>query len=282
MFNLAMKPNNCNDYIQSFISGNRKTSIFIRFIVWGVLDLPQVHALFARLKNELKAKGLTYKDVAEHLDLTEASVKRLFSMEDISLRRLDTVCQLLSIDLSDLTNSIDDDTRSIKQLSEAQELEIVSDERMLAMSFLVFNGWTFDEMLKYFDFTEPELVSRLVKLDKLNLMELLPKNRIKLRVASNLIWRKNGPIQKFFVEHFQTPFMQNQFSRENEFLRFLSGMYSPSSCSIILRKLQELAREIDQLNQEDRKLSLKERIPFGVLMATRPWHAEFFDKMRKH
>jgi len=206
--------------------------------------LPQVHALFNNLKNELKAKGLTYNDVAEHLDLTEASVKRLFSTEDISIRRLDAVCQLLSIDLSDLTSSVDSNTRSIKQLSEAQELEIVADERMLAVSFLVFNGWTFDELLKYFNFTESELIKKLVKLDKLKMMELLPKNRIKLKVASNLIWRKNGPIQKFFVDHFQQPFMQNPFSQENEFLRFLSGMYSPLSCSIIMRKLQELAREI--------------------------------------
>jgi len=62
--------------------------------------LPQVHALFINLKNELKAKGLTYKDVADELDLTEASVKRLFSTEDISLRRLDSICELLRIDLA--------------------------------------------------------------------------------------------------------------------------------------------------------------------------------------
>ncbi len=244
--------------------------------------MPQVHALFNNLKNELKARGLTYKDVADHLDLTEASVKRLFSTEDMSLRRLDSICELLTIDLADLTGTNDSDSRAIRQLSEAQELEIVSDERMLAVSFLVFNGWTFDELLKYFDFTEPELIKMLARLDRLKMMELLPKNRIKLRVASNLIWRKNGPIQKFFVDHFQTPFMQSQFSHENEFLRFLSGMYSPLSCSIILRKLQALAREVDQLNQEDRNLSLEERIPFGILLAIRPWHAKFFDKMRRH
>jgi hypothetical protein len=49
-----------------------------------------------------------------------------------------------------------------------------------------------------------------------------------------------------------------------------------------LRKLQKLAFEIFQLNQEDRKLALEDRIPFGVLIAARPWHAEFFDKMRKN
>ncbi|MFV2032306.1 MAG: helix-turn-helix domain-containing protein, partial [Gammaproteobacteria bacterium] len=93
--------------------------------------MPQVHALFINLKNELKAKGLTYKDVADELDLTEASVKRLFSTEDISLRRLDSICELLRIDLADLTRTNESDSRTIKVMTEAQEQEIVSDERML-------------------------------------------------------------------------------------------------------------------------------------------------------
>jgi len=243
--------------------------------------LPQVHSLFATLKNELKSKGMTYLDVANHIDLTEASVKRLFSQEDISLRRLDSICQMLEIDLSHLTRTNDTDTRALVALTEAQEIEIVSDERQLAISFLVLNGWTYDELLKYFDFDEPELIQRLAKLDRLKLIELLPKNRIKLRVAPNLTWLKNGPIQKFFVAHFQSPFMENHFNKENEFLRFLSGMYSPLTCSMILKKLNDLAVEIDQLNQQDRNLTFEERVPFGVLLAIRPWHAKFFENMRR-
>ena len=63
--------------------------------------MPQVHSLFANLKSELKAKGLTYKDVAEHLELTETSVKRLFSAEDMTLKRLDSICDLLGVDLAE-------------------------------------------------------------------------------------------------------------------------------------------------------------------------------------
>jgi len=224
---------------------------------------------------------MTYLDVANHLGLTEASVKRMFSQEDISLRRLDSICQMLEIDLSHLTRTNDTDTRALVMLTEAQELEIVSDERQLAISFLVLNGWTYDELLKYFDFDEPELIQRLAKLDRLKLIELLPKNRIKLRVAPNLTWLKNGPIQRFFVAHFQSPFMENHFNKENEFLRFLSGMYSPLTCSMILKKLNDLAVEIDQLNQQDRNLTFEERVPFGVLLAIRPWHAKFFENMRR-
>ena len=243
--------------------------------------MSQVHSLFENLKRELKAKGLTYKDVAEHLELTESSVKRLFSQEDLSIQRLDKVCELLGIDLADLTNPERGDSRVIVLMSEKQEREIAQDEKTLTVSFLVYQGWTFEEILKYFEFSEPELIRILALLDRLSLIELLPKNRIKLKVAHNLGWRKGGAIQKFYVEHFQGSFMRSYFRDQNEYLRLISGMYTPLTCSVILKKLQKLTFEVFQLSQEDRKVPLDERIPFGVLIAARPWRAEFFDKFRR-
>ena len=243
--------------------------------------MSQVHSLFENLKRELKAKGLTYRDVADYLELTESSVKRLFSNEDLSIQRLDRICELIGIDLADLTNPDRGDSRAIALMSEQQEREIVQDEKTLTVSFLVYQGWSFEEILKYFDFSEPELISKLALLDRLGLIELLPKNRIKLKVAHNLSWRKGGPIQRFYVEHFQGSFMRGYFRDQNEYLRLISGMYTPLTCSVILKKLQKLTFEVFQLSQEDRKVPLEERIPFGVLIAARPWHAEFFDKFRR-
>ena len=110
----------------------------------------------------------------------------------------------------------------------------------------------------------------------------LPINGIKFVFPQNFTLKKNGPIQKFFVAYFESPFMANQFEGEHDYLRFLSGMYSPLTCSTILKKLTDLAAEIDQMNQQDRDLPIEERVPFGVLLAIRPWHAEFFEKMRRH
>ena len=56
----------------------------------------------------LKAQGKTYRDVAVALGLTEASVKRLFSKQSFSLHRLDQVCQLLEMEITDLAQFADD------------------------------------------------------------------------------------------------------------------------------------------------------------------------------
>ena len=59
-------------------------------------------ALVDALKRVLKARGLTYADIARGLDLSEASVKRIFSKRDFTLERLDEVCRLAGIDFAEL------------------------------------------------------------------------------------------------------------------------------------------------------------------------------------
>ena len=51
--------------------------------------------IVAELKKALRASGHTYADVAKALDLSVASVKRLFSTEDLSLHRVDQICDLI-------------------------------------------------------------------------------------------------------------------------------------------------------------------------------------------
>ena len=47
--------------------------------------------IVAELKRALRARGITYAQVARHLELSEASVKRLFAAGDFSLERLDRI-----------------------------------------------------------------------------------------------------------------------------------------------------------------------------------------------
>ena len=54
------------------------------------------------LKKALKAKGIKYKDVAKHLCMSESNIKRQFTQGDISLSRLEKICDLLSMEISDL------------------------------------------------------------------------------------------------------------------------------------------------------------------------------------
>lgn len=68
---------------------------------------------------------ITYAHVAEHLDLSKASVKRLFAQNELSLTRIDATCSLLGIELTDLAAAAVARTSMISQMTLAQEQELV-------------------------------------------------------------------------------------------------------------------------------------------------------------
>ena len=88
--------------------------------------MAQTQELIKTLKTALKAQGKTYADVAVELKLTEASVKRLFSKQSFSLSRLDQVCHLLDMEITDLVQLMNEQQQRLQQLSIEQEMEITA------------------------------------------------------------------------------------------------------------------------------------------------------------
>ena len=62
----------------------------------------EIANIVATLKRELKARGKTYRDVAAALNMSEASVKRLFASERFSVERLAEISELLGYTLAEL------------------------------------------------------------------------------------------------------------------------------------------------------------------------------------
>ena len=64
--------------------------------------MTQVPLILDIVKKQLRAQGKTYRDVASHLNLSEASVKRLFAEQNFSLQRLESTAELLGYELTEL------------------------------------------------------------------------------------------------------------------------------------------------------------------------------------
>ena len=87
--------------------------------------MAQTDALIDTLKQTLKAHHITYAVVAQKLDMSEANVKRMFASKRFTLDRLEDVCKLMQMDLSDLFQLYDESRLRITQLSKEQEKELV-------------------------------------------------------------------------------------------------------------------------------------------------------------
>jgi DNA-binding Xre family transcriptional regulator len=236
----------------------------------------QTRELIQTLKRALKAQGKTYTDVAEVLDLTEASVKRLFSQQAFSLARLDRVCQMLGMEISDLVQQMSEQQQQLQQLSIAQERELTQDVTLALVTVCTLNRWRLADMVGFFQLSESECLRHLITLDRLGLIELLPGNRILLRVAPNFSWRENGPIQAFFQAKISGEFFQSRFDHEDESLVVLNGMLSAQSNAEFQRKLKRLAREFDLLNNDDAALDLSARKGTTLVLAMRGWRYGLF------
>ncbi len=243
--------------------------------------MAQTRHLIHALKKGLKAHGLTYKDVADKIDMSEASIKRLFSEKNFTLKRLEQLCLCMDLELSDLLMLMKEDEPNISQLSKEQEKEIVNDLTLLLVTVCVLNRWTLEEILSRYKISETEGIQYLAKLDKLKIIDLLPKNKIKLLVAPNFSWIENGPIQNFFQSKIEKDFFNIKFNKENERLFVINGMLAHNSNAVFQKKMEKLIKEFNELNDSDANLSLDERTGTTVVMAIRQWQYGLFKPLRR-
>lgn len=243
--------------------------------------MPQTEQLVDTLKRSLKAQRKTYRDVAAALDLSEASVKRLFSEKNLSLPRLDQICALLEMEISDLVQAMNERAHSLTRLTQEQEREIAGDVQLLLVTVCVLNRWSMAEILQAFTLNEPQCIRCLARLDRLKIIDLLPGNRVKLRVSPNFAWRPDGPIQRFFQERIKEDFFRSRFTHDNEQLLVVNGMLSANSNAVFQRKLKRLLRDFDELNDADAGLPLAQRFGTTVVLAMRPWGYGVFSSLRR-
>lgn len=241
----------------------------------------QKTAIINTLKKLLKSKGLTYKDVASHLELSEAGVKRMFAQKDFSLSRLDDLCALLDIEISDLSELMLRSQDLTQKLSFDQESNLVADIKMLMLAHLLMAHWTCEQVLAEYEYGELELVRYLAALDRMKIIDLLPNNRVKLRVSRDFKWIKNGPIERFYKNHVQNDFFNSEFHASGEIRLFLSGMLSSASSMDIIRRIERLGLAFDEALTNDQQVDFANKHGTGLVVGMRPWTLPAFEQYRR-
>jgi predicted transcriptional regulator len=238
-------------------------------------------ALIDVLKRELRSRGVTYARVAAHLGLSVASVKRMFSRKEFTLRRLDEICKLANTEFSDLARALQQDEVRISELTYQQEKEIVADKKLFLVAVCALNHATFDQIVATYDISAAECTRLLLRLDRLKFIELQPNNRIKLLVSRTFAWLPDGPIQRFFKEQAHHEFFRSRFEGNEEFMLVVNGMLARSSSAEIVRRLKRLATEFSEMHNEDAALPLAQRSAMSLLIAIRHWELQAFADLRR-
>jgi transcriptional regulator with XRE-family HTH domain len=237
--------------------------------------------LVAQLKRQLKARDLTYSNVARALKLSEGSVKRLFSTERFTLERLAQISRLAGCTVAELCLLASAAAPEIEMLTPAQEAQLVSDEKLLLVAACTLNHWPLKQILGTYLLTESEALKRLIVLDRMGLLELLPGNRVRLRVRRDFHWLPDGPIRAYFHDQGLTDFLQHPFREPGEAFEFTHAALTVAARSELDLELQRLRDKLGTLHRESTSALSKQKFGVGLLLATREWEPAAFRKLRR-
>ena len=115
------------------------------------------------VKARLRAQGITYRELAKRMRLSEPTIKRDLARSNFSLHRLDRICEVLGVGIEELLSP--GGMALLTELTEQQEQALVSNPRLLVVTYLIVNDWRFAEIVATFRLDANELIDLLLKLD---------------------------------------------------------------------------------------------------------------------
>lgn len=231
------------------------------------------NGLLDAVKILLKQQKKTYRDVADWLELSEGSVKRLFSKADMSVERLLLILSHLGRDMNDLVATMNANSRQISQISQAQEKELVDDLPAMLTALAVLSDLSFAEIVEHYNFTEIQVEAALLKLDKMQIITLLPGNRYQLNVHPHFRWLAGGPIQHYFMENLAANFVSEPLANDDQLL-LLSGMLGKEARQRLEWLIDDFTQRFQQLNNGDRALPLRQKEAVFIVLAGRQnWYS---------
>lgn len=233
------------------------------------------------LRNELRSIGMTYKDLAGRIDMSESSVKRMFGQKDMALSRLAHICKVAGIAMEDVLRQAADVTPQVDNLTLAQERSLMANPKLLLVAICCLGQWTFEQIVETYSLSDAECILSLIELDKLEFIELKPLNKYRLKVSSAFHWRADGPVQTYFKEVVVGDYFDGRFDGVGETLMCVPARLSLASAQEVLQKIQQLAAELARLQQEDRRLPGHEKDGFTLMLGFRSWEFAAFTALRR-
>ncbi len=230
------------------------------------------------LKRELRARKLTYAQVAGALSMAESSVKRMFASGNLTLSKLEAVCVWADIDYATLVRSRTDDQSLLTVLTRQQEAELVGNRKLFLVTVCLMNHVPYEHILESYLLEPAEVVAIMTKLDRIGLIKLLPNNRYKLLLSRTFGWIPNGPMQQFFKTNVPGYF-NCDFTRAGELLMFINVRLSQIHSAGLTDRVKRLMRDLSDLHNEDASLELRDRPTMSVLVAVRRWEQDFMQDL---
>lgn len=129
------------------------------------------------LKTLLKKKKQTYTDLANHLNCSEPTVKRILGAEELTLSRLLQICDFLNVTLAEIESLIQKGGREEFRLTDKQQMFLVQNKSHFAYLMEVYQGLSTEQIAEKHKLTAKSTQKYLINLEKHDLIKV-NKNKV--------------------------------------------------------------------------------------------------------
>ena len=218
--------------------------------------------ILEEIKTVLKSKKITYRQLAKGTDISESTLKKVFSGHDCSFSKIFQICSFLEIKLVDIAASISH-KKDVHRFMFTLEQEEFFCENLIY--YLFFNkifrdGLSIVEARDFYALSNTKLWSILNKLEEFKLLEVHQDDRIKFLVEGGLRFQKEGPLQELILDKLSQSLVNNfvhgQLQEEpvdSPFLRMNFGKLTPRTFTMFTSELREVDDKYRQIATRERK-----------------------------
>lgn len=211
--------------------------------------------VISSLKNILKIKKVTYKALAKKLRLSESGVKKIFTSEDCSFKRLEEISEAVGVSLGDLLSEVRNPTVRAIEYSVTQQEALMRQKDLFHFFWkLVYERMEVAEIKSEFAMTDLQVFKYLKKLDDLKLIRLHPGNVVKLPRIEPIRWESKGPLAKKIFSEWPNQILKDAQSNVDEYESHLILRYY----KLTERSRKELVESLRAIEDEFLKRTIRE------------------------
>jgi transcriptional regulator with XRE-family HTH domain len=203
------------------------------------------------LKQALRLKRLSYNEVATRIGVSEITIKRVFSEQEISFTRFSAICDACGINPWGIFESAQKSEDRKIEFSKEADQELASDDTLLLFLYLLLVRKSHAQICKKLKLSKSEFYRLARQLEKLELVEVLPRNKIKLLIPKTIRWSPQGELTKRYAGAIQKEFFKSDFSGADQHQDFLTLPLSPNSAELFTRKINQIYTELASVSALD-------------------------------
>jgi transcriptional regulator with XRE-family HTH domain len=168
------------------------------------------------IKESLRRRKLTYRDLATQLKLSESGVKKILTAEDGSFQRIVEICTVLGLSITELLAGKNETMREVSYTEFQQEYFLKNPQAFSFYWLLVYERRNIEIAQSLSGINDKDRFSILRKLDQMQLLELLPGDRIRVPSVEQIRWVGGGPLISKIYREWSQQFLRDVAKPEAE------------------------------------------------------------------